>query len=478
MSQARLHPLEELLRLIDREAPRPWYPRLFVRQTDTDPERLSSLLEFLALEKLIDKVPAESLETGAGFHLTTLGQDVVRDPALMGRLVRGEPLRPDDVGAIIRSDLRKAPPAPYVTYALIAVNVAIFLLPGGQPGTPQFQKYVAVASKVQEGEWWRLLTCTFLHFWIAHIACNMFSLYSVGSFVEHVWGRWRYLLIYFIAGWGGSCLGMAYHVPGARLAGASGAICGVLGAVGVWFVLYRQHIRAEMARSGLWQVAISIGLIALLGYMIPGVSNYGHLGGGIAGAATALVLHLQRFGLPVAGGKAPALRWGLAGVLLAALPVASYVQMKDVWARKQISTDTTEQYMADVTRAAERVLRLCEVRLNPLLDQHPTRRDAKKVQAAIDAFSEQEKALRKLLEAPRGEQGEKLAESAQPLIQTSIDLCEQARAYLEAGEKAGRADDKKIEKLFKEVDDLSDKWNKQRKELLAPEEKKGKKPAD
>src|SRR5262245_40526167 len=330
MSQATYHPLEEILRLIARNAPHPWYPRQFLRESRADPDQVSSILEHLALEGLIEKVRGGSLEGGSGVVLTELGHEVVGDPALMDRLIRGEALRPDDIGGIIRNDLRTAGP-PYATYALIAVNVLIFF--AIKEKSPLYDDWTAFAGKVKAGQWWRLITCTFLHLGIMHIGCNMFSLYSVGSFVEQAWGRWRFLVLYLVSGWAGSCLAMGMQ-PDRGVVGASGAVCGVLGAIGVWFLLYRRYLRPEAASSGLWQVGTSIALIALMGWMIPNVSNWGHLGGGIGGALAALVLHVQRFGLP--GVRLTAgLRWVIAGMLLVILPAASYMQMKNAWARAE-----------------------------------------------------------------------------------------------------------------------------------------------
>jgi membrane associated rhomboid family serine protease len=338
-----IHPLEEVMRLIGRDAPRPFFPAEYLHRSRVNPDHLSAVLDHLTLEGLIAKVPARSMESGSGVVLTRLGEQVLADPALMSRLIRGDALREGDVGAVIRKGMRTRV-KPYVTYALIAANVIIAVLgmvnPAAwswpyqdKPGAPvkvgsNFKAWEGDAALIARGEWWRLMTCTFLHGGLLHLGCNMFSLYSLGAFVEQAWGRWRMLVIYLVAGWAGSCLGVQYAHS---LVGASGAVCGLLGAVAVWFVLYRKHIPREFASRGLWQVVISVALIAFMGLMIPNVSNAGHLGGGIGGAAAALVLHLQRFGLPGASRRTPALRWAIATPLLLLLPAASYVQLKKPW---------------------------------------------------------------------------------------------------------------------------------------------------
>lgn len=339
-----MHPLEEVLRLIGRNAPQPFFPGEFLeRRRAVNPDQLSAILDHLALERLIDKVPARSLETGSGVVLTRLGEQVLADPAMLARLVRGDALREDDVGAIIRKGMRTRV-RPTLTYVLIAINVGVYVLgmanpawsPVPRPGV-EFSKWAGNADAITAGEWWRLITCTFLHASLIHLGSNMFSLYMLGSFVEQQWGRWRFLVIYLVAGWAGSCLGVQYVPSGVPLVGASGAICGLLAAIGAWFLLYRKHIPKDVASRGLWSVAINVGMIAFIGYLIPYVSNAGHLGGGIGGLAAALVLHVQRFGLPGMPRKAAALRWALAVPLLLILPVASYLQMQHARADRGVA---------------------------------------------------------------------------------------------------------------------------------------------
>src|SRR4051794_34611759 len=49
---------------------------------------------------------------------------------------------------------------------------------------------------VAHGEWWRLITAAFLHYGPIHLAMNMYGLYLAGTLLEHVIGRWRFLLLY------------------------------------------------------------------------------------------------------------------------------------------------------------------------------------------------------------------------------------------------------------------------------------------
>src|SRR5262249_19155977 len=115
-------------------------------------------------------------------------------------------------------------------------------------------------------------------------ALNMFSLFFAGSILEHVIGRWRYLLLYLVSGIAGSA-GALFHSADAATAGASGAIFGVLGGL---LVLER---RGNIATGG-----PVLGLIVLnrvFTFAVPGVSVGGPVGGLIAGVL--LMLAFVRF---------------------------------------------------------------------------------------------------------------------------------------------------------------------------------------
>jgi len=175
-----------------------------------------------------------------------------------------------------------------VTLALIAVNVAVAVAEIAISGTfaPNtiFDRGALIGNGccidgrlvgVAHGEWWRMVTSMFLHGGYFHIAVNMYSLYFVGSILEHVIGRWRFLLLYLASGIAGSAGALVWS-PLTPTVGASGAIFGVLGAL---FVLER---RGAIVTGG--QIA---GLIVLNLVITFALSSYisvgGHVGGLIAG---------------------------------------------------------------------------------------------------------------------------------------------------------------------------------------------------
>jgi membrane associated rhomboid family serine protease len=183
-----------------------------------------------------------------------------------------------------------------VTMALIGVNVLVYLAELAAGGTVSgtgnwiYSHGVLVADAqysngqlagVSHGEWWRLFTAAFLHYGPLHLALNMYSLYITGSLLEHVIGRWRFVLLYVVAGLAGSA-GALIASPNAITVGASGAIFGVFGAL---FVLERAR---HIASGG--QIAALIVLNLVFSFLLPGISIGGHIGGLIGGVVLMWVL--------------------------------------------------------------------------------------------------------------------------------------------------------------------------------------------
>ena len=271
-------------------------------------------LEYLWLDGLVQKAEGTP-ETGPGMTLTPLGRAVLDDPAALQRLREGRAVKPGDAGGVVREAVRRRT-RPTVTLGLIAVNAAAFVCTaylasrmgilsdfiGLSPfagGNAAVSDVIVRAGGVYgagwlAGQWWRLLTSCFIHIGVLHLLANMYALYRVGGEVERWWGPVRYLVIYLFAGLGGSCLALAL-APRIVMAGALGAICGVLGAAAVWVLCNSRRLPRSLARQIRGNMVINAVLITCISLM-PGVSWQGHLGGAAVGAAVALVMQAQRFG--------------------------------------------------------------------------------------------------------------------------------------------------------------------------------------
>jgi membrane associated rhomboid family serine protease len=183
-----------------------------------------------------------------------------------------------------------------VTLSLIAVNVAMFLVtavsaavagnsPLNNSQSPVFDALSQWPYGVSVfGEWWRVFTAAFLHIGPVHLVLNMLAVLVFGSELERQLGRVRFLALYLLSALGGAASIQLFSDPRVPVAGASTAIYGLLGALGVLMLARRQDIR---------------GLVTLLAInvfisFLPGVSLLGHLGGLVTGALTAGILVVTR----------------------------------------------------------------------------------------------------------------------------------------------------------------------------------------
>lgn len=179
-----------------------------------------------------------------------------------------------------------------VTMILIVINAAVFLFSAWLSGSLNINALVLVLlggnykPLVLEGEYYRLFTAMFLHGDIQHLAFNMYSLYALGSNLERMMPKWKYLILYLVAGLGGSYLS---HLRMGNIVsiGASGAIFGLLGAL-IGYVMKNR----EMFRSGaLLNLVIIAGINLAWGFQPgSGIDNYGHLGGLISGFLLSFVI--------------------------------------------------------------------------------------------------------------------------------------------------------------------------------------------
>jgi rhomboid protease GluP len=141
---------------------------------------------------------------------------------------------------------------------------------------------------IVQGEYWRLITAMFLHAGFLHIAFNGYALLIFGQQVERFYGWARFLAIYFIAGLAGSIASFAFSP--AISVGASGAIFGVMGAMGAFFWVQRRLLGA-MARTQLWNAVTIIGINILFGLSQSGaIDNMAHGGGLIGGLIAGFAL--------------------------------------------------------------------------------------------------------------------------------------------------------------------------------------------
>ncbi len=227
------------------------------------------------------------------------------------------------------SDTPNPAARPYVTWALILVNVAVFLvisLPATRqhvnlqdPELLAYLRSLGVQGSVNVREilthvsaydllvykygfkpgrfsWADILTSLFLHGGLLHLAGNMLFLYIFGDNVENRLGRWRFLLVYLLCGVC-ACLFFAFFAatPEVPLIGASGAIFGVLGCYFLWFP--RNRVRCFLLFFLIYLPArLVLAFYLVIDNILPfllsagaadGVAHGAHIGGFFAGLAIA-----------------------------------------------------------------------------------------------------------------------------------------------------------------------------------------------
>jgi membrane associated rhomboid family serine protease len=188
----------------------------------------------------------------------------------------------------------------FVTTILIGINLIAFVILCLVNQTISFdtsQSLQAIVNAgaqvnlfVQQGQVWRIFTAMFLHFSILHIALNMLSLFFIGTVVEVFFGKWRYLVIYLGSGILGGIFVYFMDPSGTVVnAGASGAIFGVFGALGVFYFVNRRNLGA-FGRGAITNWLFWLGLNLFFGFSVANIGIWDHIAGLVAGMLLAILL--------------------------------------------------------------------------------------------------------------------------------------------------------------------------------------------
>ncbi len=210
----------------------------------------------------------------------------------------------------------------WVTYALMALNIALFsvqsvLSPGAfEQATIDFGMIPIVVRDLYPQplpwlpDWANLLTYAFLHAGWLHMLINMLFLWVFGDNVEDAMGHLRFLLFYLACAALAALAHIALNLDGnGPLIGASGAVAGVMGA----YILLYPHARVFVLATFVVPIPLPVPAMWMLGFWIATqvfsvligseepVSWWAHLGGFIAGMALAPLL--KRREVPLWGGR-------------------------------------------------------------------------------------------------------------------------------------------------------------------------------
>jgi membrane associated rhomboid family serine protease len=182
-----------------------------------------------------------------------------------------------------------------VTYAIIAINLLVYAILALWSQSLDISMDVLIKVGAQQaayieatGQYWRIFTAMFLHLSLLHVGVNMLSLFFIGRVVETFYGHWRYLVIYLVSGLVGG-IATFFLQPDAWAVGASGAIFGVFGALGVFYVANRRAMGSYGAGAiANWLFWLALNLV--WGFSDPNIGIIDHIGGLLAGIVLAFLL--------------------------------------------------------------------------------------------------------------------------------------------------------------------------------------------
>ena len=192
------------------------------------------------------------------------------------------------------------------TYILLAINIAVFgwmVLHGVSPRDPSVAQLIHYGATNAElilgGQWWRLLTATFVHVGLLHIATNMWCLWNLGLLGEPLLGPVGLCAVYLITGIAGNLLSLASNVFARDNvsvgAGASGAVFGIAGIL----IVLLSNKKLPIPQSELKRLRRSVIQFAALNLVIGiganftsivRIDNHAHIGGFLSGLALGVPL--------------------------------------------------------------------------------------------------------------------------------------------------------------------------------------------
>lgn len=206
---------------------------------------------------------------------------------------------------------------PIITYILMGICFVTFmlmyLLGNGSTDTMTLLNFGANYKPfVLAGQYYRLLTCAFLHIGILHLVFNMYALYIIGSQIESFIGKWKYLCVYLFSAVTGSLMSLIFSVS--ISAGASAAIFGLLGSL----LYFGYHYRVYLGTVIKSQIIPLIAINLILGFIMTGVDNAAHIGGLIGGVLATMAVGVKH--------KTPKLE-KINGLILSIIYVAFLIYM-------------------------------------------------------------------------------------------------------------------------------------------------------
>ena len=181
-----------------------------------------------------------------------------------------------------------------MTIIFAVINIIVFalmyIIGNGSENKATLLKFGAnMGMLTKNGDYYRLITCAFLHIGVVHLLCNLYSLFIIGQNIEYFFGKLKFVLIYFYSAITASLFVLIFQSDNTITAGASGAIFGLMGALLYFGYTYRGYIGNKIISSALTVIAINLAY----GFVHPGISNAAHIGGLVGGLAISYMLGIK-----------------------------------------------------------------------------------------------------------------------------------------------------------------------------------------
>lgn len=177
----------------------------------------------------------------------------------------------------------------YVTWVFLALNIAAYVLSIAFGERVYELGSLSVLDVIENQEYYRILTSMFLHSDLNHIVGNMLFVVILGDMLEQAIGHVRFGLCYLLTGIGGNVCSMLFELATGEYyhtVGASGAVCGIMGALLVLIILNR----GSFGHISLNRMLLAIVYMIYTGLKSPIVNNAAHIGGMISGILVMAVM--------------------------------------------------------------------------------------------------------------------------------------------------------------------------------------------
>lgn len=179
---------------------------------------------------------------------------------------------------------------PVITYILIGIMfLVLVLMELIFGGSTNIKTLYAFGGLVKNHDYYRLITSIFIHIGIIHFVMNAWSLNIIGKQIESFYGHIKFLIIFIYSGIVGNLLSLSIMSDNTISAGASGAIFGLMGAL-LYFAINQRTYMSEALKKQIIPVILAN---LLIGFMIPGINIWAHIGGLIGGIIASMAVGVK-----------------------------------------------------------------------------------------------------------------------------------------------------------------------------------------